>query len=266
MIFLDFCPGWLTNIHLYLLGMHGKHKHEHPFAESYTGSQETAGVAWGSGNTYSNLTLKSLTTWGQDRRHSPTTNPGSFHSAPLAFEKKDPRFNKPLPNTAMVWESENQRRSESLNTPRKAVKAPSPYTLPCETTEQTQLLRSHHGLITDKSLKGRAGKGRAESWAVSMGCVWHSPAEETSNPFRGIFWGSIRHLFPQETWSRDTWESTRFSKASCCLNDLVEKEWNKIGGKLDTFANTEFWQEKEKLKREKLHWLRLRHLIPISAL
>lgn len=241
--------------------MHGRHKHEHPFAVSYTGSQETAGVAWGSGNTYSNLTLKSLTSWGQDRWHSPTTNPGSFHSAPLASEKKDPRFNKPLPNTATIWESENQSGSESLNTPRKAVKALSPYTLPCETTEQTQLLRSHHRFITDKSLKGRAG-----SWAVSMGCVWHSPAEQTSNPFRRIFWGSIRHLFPQETWSRDAWESTRFSKALCCLNALVEKEWNKIGGKLDTFAKTEFWQEKEKLKREKLHWLRLRHLIPISAL
>lgn len=90
MAFLDFCLEWLTNIHLYLV-MHGKHKH--PLSISYTQSQETAGISWGSGNTYSNLSLKSLTTWAQDRQHSHTTNPGSFHSAPACFrEKKTPQI------------------------------------------------------------------------------------------------------------------------------------------------------------------------------
>lgn len=92
MTFLDVCPGWLTNICLYLLVMHGKHKCEHPFAVSYTGSQEIAGVAWSSGDTYSNLSLQSLTTWAQDRQHSHTTNPGRFHSAPTSFWEKIPQI------------------------------------------------------------------------------------------------------------------------------------------------------------------------------
>lgn len=148
MAFLDFCPGWLTKIQLCLL-THGKQKHEHPFAvKSHKESQETAGVAWGSGTTqHSHLQQpvhKITHHVCPDQATFLHDNPRRFPPppSPPAFETRHFRFNKgSYCNGLRVWKPEQVGETELTTFPRKAVKAHSPTTLPGESTEQTQLWR-----------------------------------------------------------------------------------------------------------------------------
>lgn len=130
---------------------------------------------------------------------------------------------------AMVWEFENRRGSEHLNT-RPSQEKLQKHFPPTRRLMRPQRTHNCSGTIT--GLRHKPDPER-QSWLPSWlhgVCLtqlcrgnFKPFQEDTLRPHQAA--PAVLRRNKKQGQMR---ESTRFSKTSCCLNALVEKEWNKI--------------------------------------